>query len=167
MKSYTGGHPLESVVGDIAKERDAALSRAEAAERRVAELEAQRDDYHMKWVDVGFELGQFADDLIAVLKLQLTDNDDEATTLATIVTRVTELEARLAEAEAQAVDWDWQPTEQEWRPKTERPEHGQHVQIIVDDVEFLIGDGWYGDGFFFDPRAMFEWRPLPPPPSGE
>ncbi len=76
--------------------------------------------------------------------------------------RIAELEARLAEAEAQAVDWDWQPTEQEWRPKTERPEHGQHVQIIVDDVEFLIGDGWYGDGFFFDPRAMFEWRPLPP-----
>ena len=40
-KSYTGGHPLESVVGDIAKERDAAIARAEAAERRVAELEAQ------------------------------------------------------------------------------------------------------------------------------
>ena len=40
-KSYTGGHPLESVVGDIAKERDAALARAEAAERRVAELEEQ------------------------------------------------------------------------------------------------------------------------------
>lgn len=40
-KSYTGGHPLESVVGDIAKERDAAIARAEAAERRIAELEAQ------------------------------------------------------------------------------------------------------------------------------
>jgi hypothetical protein len=40
-KSYTGGHPLESVVGDIAKERDAAIARAEAAERRVAELEAR------------------------------------------------------------------------------------------------------------------------------
>ena len=89
------------------KRESAALSRAEAAEQRVAELEAQRDDYHMKWVDVGFELGQFADDLIAVLKLQLTDNDDEATTLATIVTRVTELEAQLA---AQA-----------WRPVTEPP----------------------------------------------
>jgi hypothetical protein len=44
MKSYTGGHPLESVVGDIAKERDAAIARAEAAERELAELEARLAD---------------------------------------------------------------------------------------------------------------------------
>ena len=135
----------------MGKERDAALSRAEAAEQRVAELEAQRDDYHMKWVDVGFELGQFADDLIAVLKLQLTDNDDEATTLATIVTRVTELEAQL--------------DAQEWRSGDEVPHEEGWYQTF--------NWGMYGHLYFSGgrwskyPVPPKHWRSVGPPPSGD
>ena len=131
-------------------------ARAEAAERRVAELEAQRDDYHMKWVDVGFELGQFADDLIAVLKLQLTDNDDEATTLATIVTRVTELEAQLAA--------------QEWRPVTEPPGKADwRSGFLVDTKKGIVyyadeydkGAWLWGDGYMKEIEAVTHWIFLP------
>jgi len=39
--SYTGHHPLKAVVAELKAERDAAIARAEAAEKRVAELEAK------------------------------------------------------------------------------------------------------------------------------
>ena len=141
------------------KRESAALSRAEAAEQRVAELEAQRDDYHMKWVDVGFELGQFADDLIAVLKLQLTDNDDEATTLATIVTRVTELEAQLAATA--------------WRPVTEPPIEDGWYDVYAPDFkdygEFQDTARWERSEWFVygEPISPTHWaklRPAPTPP---
>ena len=136
----------------LKEELAAEIARAEAAEKRVAELEAQRDDYHMKWVDVGFELGQFADDLIAVLKLQLTDNDDEATTLATIVTRVTELEAQLAA--------------QEWQPVTEPPIEAGYYQTVNDGLYehcYYGPNGW--EDYSLPPTY---WRPLTDPPlTGE
>jgi DNA repair exonuclease SbcCD ATPase subunit len=211
--SWTGANPSLETLADVIQQRDAALSRAEAAEnerdalralsirvefggtiynfdkalaaipggasidsitvkiddmklvaaeQRVAELEAQRDDYHMKWVDVGFELGQFADDLIAVLKLQLTDNDDEATTLATIVTRVTELEAQLAV--------------QAWRPVTEPPiEEGEYWGWDAHDGVFIThynpdrdyDDDWAWSDWSGEMIPVDMWSPLipPPPPS--
>jgi len=77
MKSYTGGHPLESVVADIAKERDAALARAEAAESALAVSQAE------------------ARGMNALYDASVKVNE-------TLSKRVAELEARLAEMEARA-----------------------------------------------------------------
>ena len=82
------------------------VARAEAAERRVAELEASREHFQMLWVSDGCKYAQFADDLVAALKIELPDEyeDDEDGTLAVIVAKVAELEARLASATVRFID---------------------------------------------------------------
>lgn len=150
LAAIPGGASIDSITVKI---DDMELTTLRA---RIAELEAQRDDYHMKWVDVGFELGQFADDLIAVLKLQSTDNDDEATTLATIVTRVTELEAQLA---AQA----WRPVET--APIDEYIELKIKAHLVIAPGEEVLTYRADSNHFIGIAGSEWQWRPIDPPPS--
>ncbi len=143
MWSFTGGHPLESVVADIVKERDAALARAEAAEDDLRELRE----------NTLLALGLNPVDVTAGM-----EDQSIAYLLGGLKQRVAELEARLAE--------------QGWRPVDDLDlDRGSDVDILarghydpemggvmLDSRDFLLSDG--EDFIAWRPRTT---SPIDPP----
>ena len=186
MKSYTGGHPLESVVGDIAKERDAALSRAEAAETTLRTIRWHMEPHDPRMAteeDIVNLLREFAQVTEAMYEAQekaeaaesaLAVSQAEARGMnalydasvkvnETLSKRVAELEARLAD-EWRPVTGDDLPDDHDEALVTVENEDGYR---FVDMAEFTVGGTWWQrvDTGWRELKRVTHWRQLPPPPA--